>query len=50
MLSGCFDPVVRIVPLVEIVVVSVPSTAVTNLEHCCGIDHLSLVCLDMFVD
>ena len=50
MLTGCFDPVVRIVPLLEIVVVSVPSTAVTNREDCRGMVHLSFACLDRLVD
>ena len=50
MLAGCFDPVVFISPLGKIVVVSVPSTAVTKREDPVGIDHVSLACLDMFVD
>ena len=50
MLAGCLDPVVVIVPPGKIVVVSVPSTAVTNLELCGGIDHLSFACRDTFVD
>ena len=50
MLAGCFDPVIIISPLGKIVVVSVPSTAVTKRDIPAGIDQLSFACLLMFVD
>jgi hypothetical protein len=50
MLTGCFSPVIFISPLGKIVVVSVPSTAVTKREDSVGIDHVSFACLEMFVD
>ena len=50
MLAGCFDPVIFISPLGKIVVVNVPSTAVTRREDPVGIDQASLACLLVFVD
>ena len=49
MLTGCFSPVIFISPLGKIVVVSVPSTAVTKREDSVGIDHVMVAVVTFVV-
>jgi hypothetical protein len=50
MVAGSFAPIIEMLPFGFIVVVIVPSMAVTNLEISPGNRHLSLENRDLFVD